>query len=224
MHLLYSLLDNLNYLTIFILMTIESTFIPFPSEVVVPPAAYNAAAGELNVFLVVIFATLGADMGAVINYGLAYFLGRPVIYRFAESRLGRMCLLNRQKIERSEKFFSDHGMTATLVGRVLPGIRQLISIPAGLARMNFWKFILYTTIGAGLWNTILATMGWYLHSFVPKNQLDEKIAEYSEYIKIIIIAVVLLAIAYFIARAVISKRGRTEEKRAEGTEENRHTD
>ncbi len=224
MHLLYSLLDNLNYLTIFILMTIESTFIPFPSEVVVPPAAYNAAAGELNVFLVVLFATLGADMGAVINYGLAYFLGRPVVYRFAESRLGRMCLLNRQKIERSEKFFSDHGMTATLVGRVLPGIRQLISIPAGLARMNFWKFILYTTIGAGLWNTILATMGWYLHSFVPKNQLDEKIAEYSEYIKIIIIAVVLLAIAYFIARAVISKRGRTEEKRAEGTEENRHTD
>lgn len=212
MHLLYSLLDNLNYLTIFILMTIESTFIPFPSEVVVPPAAYNAAAGELNVFLVVLFATLGADMGAVINYGLAYFLGRPVVYRFAESRLGRMCLLNRQKIERSEKFFSDHGMTATLVGRVLPGIRQLISIPAGLARMNFWKFILYTTIGAGLWNTILATMGWYLHSFVPKNQLDEKIAEYSEYIKIIIIAVVLLAIAYFIARAVISKRGRTEEK------------
>lgn len=212
MHLLYSLLDNLNYLTIFILMTIESTFIPFPSEVVVPPAAYNAAAGELNVFLVVLFATLGADMGAVINYSLAYFLGRPVVYRFAESRLGRMCLLNRQKIERSEKFFSDHGMTATLVGRVLPGIRQLISIPAGLARMNFWKFILYTTIGAGLWNTILATMGWYLHSFVPKNQLDEKIAEYSEYIKIIIIAVVLLAIAYFIARAVISKRGRTEEK------------
>ncbi len=212
MHLLYSLLDNLNYLTIFILMTIESTFIPFPSEVVVPPAAYNAAAGELNVFLVVLFATLGADAGAVINYGLAYFLGRPVVYRFAESRLGRMCLLNRQKIERSEKFFSDHGMTATLVGRVLPGIRQLISIPAGLARMNFWKFILYTTIGAGLWNTILATMGWYLHSFVPKNQLDEKIAEYSEYIKIIIIAVVLLAIAYFIARAVISKRGRTEEK------------
>lgn len=212
MHLLYSLLDNLNYLTIFILMTIESTFIPFPSEVVVPPAAYNAAAGELNVFLVVLFATLGADAGAVINYALAYFLGRPVVYRFAESRLGRMCLLNRQKIERSEKFFSDHGMTATLVGRVLPGIRQLISIPAGLARMNFWKFILYTTIGAGLWNTILATMGWYLHSFVPKNQLDEKIAEYSEYIKIIIIAVVLLAIAYFIARAVISKRGRTEEK------------
>lgn len=203
MSLLYSLLDNLNYLTIFILMTIESTFIPFPSEVVVPPAAYNAAAGELNVFLVVLFATIGADLGAAINYVLACYLGRPVVYRFAESRLGRICLLNRQKIEKSERFFSDHGMTATLVGRVLPGIRQLISIPAGLARMNFGKFILYTTIGAGLWNTILAAMGWYLHSFVPKNQLDNKIAEYSEYIKIIIIAAVLLVIGYFIVKTMM---------------------
>lgn len=203
MSLLYSLLDNLNYLTILILMTIESTFIPFPSEVVVPPAAYNAAAGELNVFLVVLFATIGADLGAAINYVLACYLGRPVVYRFAESRLGRICLLNRQKIEKSERFFSDHGMTATLVGRVLPGIRQLISIPAGLARMNFGKFILYTTIGAGLWNTILAAMGWYLHSFVPKNQLDNKIAEYSEYIKIIIIAAVLLVIGYFIVKTMM---------------------
>lgn len=203
MSLLYSLLDNLNYLTIFILMTIESTFIPFPSEVVVPPAAYNAAAGELNVFLVVLFATIGADLGAAINYVLACYLGRPVVYRFAESRLGRICLLNRQKIEKSERFFSDHGMTATLVGRVLPGIRQLISIPAGLARMNFGKFILYTTIGAGLWNTILAAMGWYLHSFVPKNQLDNKIAEYSEYIKILIIAAVLLVIGYFIVKTMM---------------------
>lgn len=203
MSLLYSLLDNLNYLTIFILMTIESTFIPFPSEVVVPPAAYNAAAGELNVFLVVLFATIGADLGAAINYVLACYLGRPVVYRFAESRLGRICLLNRQKIEKSERFFSDHGMTATLVGRVLPGIRQLISIPAGLARMNFGKFMLYTTIGAGLWNTILAAMGWYLHSFVPKNQLDNKIAEYSEYIKIIIIAAVLLVIGYFIVKTMM---------------------
>lgn len=212
MDLLYSLLDNLNYVTILILMTIESTFIPFPSEVVVPPAAYNAAAGELNVFLVVLFATVGADLGAAINYGLAYYLGRPVIYRFAESRLGRMCLLNRQKIEHSEQFFSDHGMTATLVGRVLPGIRQLISIPAGLARMNFGKFILYTTIGAGAWNTILAAMGWYLHSFVPKDQLSDKIVEYSEYIKIVIIAAVLLAIVYFIVKTMIKKNNHNMEK------------
>ncbi|MDO4310383.1 MAG: DedA family protein [Prevotella sp.] len=203
MNILYSLLDNLNYGTILFLMLIESTFIPFPSEVVVPPAAYNAAAGELNVFLVVLFATIGADLGAAINYGLAYYLGRPFIYRFANSRWGKLCLLNQEKIEKSEKFFTDHGVTATLVGRVLPAIRQLISIPAGLAKMNFAKFIIYTTIGAGVWNSILAAMGWYLHSFVPKNQLDAKITEYSEYIKAVIIAAVLLAIAYFIIRAII---------------------
>lgn len=209
MNILYSLLDNLNYGTILLLMLIESTFIPFPSEVVVPPAAYNAAAGELNVFLVVLFATIGADLGAAINYGLAYYLGRPFIYRFANSRWGKLCLLNQQKIEKSEKFFTDHGVTATLVGRVLPAIRQLISIPAGLAKMNFAKFILYTTIGAGVWNGILATMGWYLHSFVPKNQLDDKITEYSEYIKIFIISAVLLVCAYFIIRTIIKNRKTT---------------
>ncbi len=209
MNILYSLLDNLNYGTILFLMLIESTFIPFPSEVVVPPAAYNAAAGELNVFLVVLFATIGADLGAAINYGLAYFLGRPFIYRFANSKWGKLCLINQEKIEKSEKFFTDHGVTATLVGRVLPAIRQLISIPAGLAKMNFAKFILYTTIGAGVWNSILAAMGWYLHSFVPKDQLEDKINEYSEYIKAVIIAAVLLAIAYFIIRAIIKKNRKT---------------
>lgn len=209
MNILYSLLDNLNYGTILFLMLIESTFIPFPSEVVVPPAAYNAAAGELNVFLVVLFATIGADLGAAINYGLAYFLGRPFIYRFANSKWGKLCLINQEKIEKSEKFFTDHGVTATLVGRVLPAIRQLISIPAGLAKMNFAKFILYTTIGAGVWNSILAAMGWYLHSFVPKDQLEDKINEYSEYIKAVIIAAVLLAIAYFVIKAIIKNNRKT---------------
>ena len=205
MDILYSLLDNLNYATILFLMLIESTFIPFPSEVVVPPAAYNAAAGEMNVFLVVLFATIGADLGAAINYAIAYFFGRPFIYRFSNSKWGKMCLLNQQKIEKSEKFFTDHGVTATLVGRVLPGIRQLISIPAGLAKMNFGKFILYTTIGAGLWNCILATMGWYLHSFVPKNELASKVDEYSEYIKIVIILAVLLVIGWFVAKTLLKR-------------------
>lgn len=200
------LLEQLNYCTILFLMLIESTFIPFPSEVVVPPAAYNAAAGELNVFLVVVFATIGADLGAAINYALAYYLGRPFIYNLANSKWGKLCLLNQEKVERSEKFFDDHGVTATLVGRVLPGIRQLISIPAGLARMNFWKFIIYTTIGAGVWNGILATLGWYLHSFVPKEQLNEKIDEYSVYIKFVILSAVAVAICYFIIRAVVKRK------------------
>ena len=170
MDFLYSLLANLNYTAVFILMTVESTVIPFPSEVVVPPAAYRAADGSLNVVLVVLVATLGADVGAIINYAAGYFLGRPVIYRFANSKLGRLCLLNQEKIEKSEKYFNDHGLVATITGRLVPGIRQLISVPAGLAKMNFWKFLLYTTIGAGAWNVILAALGWYLHAFVPASQ------------------------------------------------------
>ncbi|MCI5912386.1 MAG: DedA family protein [Prevotella sp.] len=202
------LLEQLNYLTVMFLMFIESTFIPFPSEVVVPPAAYNAAAGELNIFLVVLFATIGADLGASVNYLLAYYLGRPFIYKFANSRWGHLCLLDQQKVERSEKFFYDHGITATLVGRVIPGIRQLISIPAGLAKMNFYKFILYTTIGAGIWNSILATLGWYLHSFVPKDQLADKIDEYSTYIKIVILSALFIAVAYIVIRMILNKRNK----------------
>ena len=202
------LLEQLNYLTVMFLMFIESTFIPFPSEVVVPPAAYNAAAGELNIFLVVLFATIGADLGASVNYLLAYYLGRPFIYKFANSRWGHLCLLDQQKVERSEKFFYDHGITATLVGRVIPGIRQLISIPAGLAKMNFYKFILYPTIGAGIWNSILATLGWYLHSFVPKDQLADKIDEYSTYIKIVILSALFIAVAYIVIRMILNKRNK----------------
>lgn len=206
MNLTTSLLDNLNYGTILLLMLIESTVIPFPSEVVVAPAAYHAAAGYQNVFLVVVFATIGADLGAAINYGLAYYLGRPIIYKFVRSKWGKLCLLNEEKVMKSEKYFDDHGVIATLTGRLLPVIRQLISVPAGLAKMNFWKFLLYTTIGAGVWNAILAALGWYLHSIVPESQLNAKIDEYSEYIKIVIIAILLIVVAFFSIKALIMRQ------------------
>lgn len=201
-----TLLDNLNYGTICFLMLLESTVIPVPSEFVVAPAAYHAAGGNLNVFLVVLAATLGADIGASINYWAGYFLGRPIIYKFANSKLGHICLLNQEKVEKSEKYFYDHGVVATLTGRLLPGIRHLISIPAGLSKMHYGKFLLYTTIGAGCWHAILAALGWYLHSIVPAEQLDEKITEYSEYIKLILIALVLVAILYFVAKALIKNK------------------
>lgn len=206
MNWLSSLLGNLNYGTIFFLMLLESTVIPVPSELVVSPAAYHAAGGNLNVFLVILFATIGADCGATINYFAGYYLGRPIIYRFANSKWGRMCLLNQQKVEKSEKFFYDHGVIATLTGRLLPGIRHLISIPAGLSKMKFWKFILYTTFGAGLWNCILALLGWYLHSVVPEQELNDKIMEYGEYIKLGIIALVGIAIVYFVAKWLLKKK------------------
>ena len=196
-------LEHLNYWTITLLMAIESSFIPFPSEVVVPPAAYKAAAsGELNVWLVVLFATLGAVIGAFINYYLAVWLGRPIVYKFANSRLGHMCLLDEQKIVKAEEFFVRYGVAATLIGRLVPAVRQLISIPAGLARMNIAKFALYTAIGAGLWNGVLAALGYFLESVVPEEQLVATVTEYSHEIGYGIMAVVALALCYLIYKGV----------------------
>ena len=205
MNFITTLLGNLNYGTILFLMLLESTVVPVPSEFVVTPAAYHAASGQLDVWLVILFATIGADLGASINYFVALYVGRPVIYKFANSKWGKMCLLNQEKVEKSERYFDDHGIVATLTGRLIPGIRHLISIPAGLARMNFGSFILFTTIGAGVWNCILAALGWYLYSVVPEDQLEGKILEYGEYIKYGIIALVLLAVVYFVVKHKMKK-------------------
>lgn len=203
---LEQLLSNIGYLEVFIGMLLESTVIPVPSEIFVPPAAYQAAAGVLDVWLVIFFATLGADCGAVINYVAAYYLGRPIIYSFANSRWGKMCLLNQEKIERAERYFDEHGVVATLTGRLVPVIRQLISVPAGLAKMNFWRFLLYTTLGAGTWNCVLAAIGYHLHSVVPMDQLDEKVAEYYDYIKFGILAAIVFVVAYFVVRKYCKKK------------------
>ena len=206
MNFITTLLSNLNYGTILFLMLLESTVVPVPSEFVVTPAAYHAASGQLDVWLVILFATIGADLGASINYVVALYVGRPVIYKFANSRWGKMCLLNQEKVEKSERYFDEHGIVATLTGRLIPGIRHLISIPAGLARMNYWKFLLYTTIGAGCWHAILAALGWYLHAIVPEDQLNDKIEEYAEYIKLIIVALVIVAIGYFLVKSFLKKK------------------
>lgn len=198
-------MSNLNYATIYILMLLESTVIPVPSELVVAPAAYHSAAGHINIWLVVLFATLGAMTGASINYLAGYYLGRPIIYKFANSKFGHLCMLSQSKVEKSEKYFDDHGMVATITGRLIPGIRHLISIPAGLAKMNYWKFLLYTTIGAGAWHAILAILGWYLHDIVPEEQLNDKILEYGEYIKVIICVLAAAALLYFLIRHLVRR-------------------
>lgn len=200
------MLGHLNYGTIFILMLLESTVIPVPSELVVAPAAYHAAAGNLDIWLVILFSTLGADVGATINYLAGWHLGRPIIYKFANSKWGHLCLLNQEKVEKSERYFDEHGMVATITGRLLPGIRHLISIPAGLAKMSYWKFLLYTTIGAASWHTILALLGHYMHSFVPEDQLQEKILEYGEYIKFGLIFLVIVACLYFLVKWYVKKK------------------
>ena len=192
-------LEHLNYWVITLLMAIESSFIPFPSEVVVPPAAYLAAEkGELNIFLVILFATVGALIGALINYALAYYLGRPIVYKFANSRFGHICLIDQQKVEVAEAYFDRHGAMGTFIGRLVPAVRQLISIPAGLAKMNLGKFLFYTTLGAGLWNAILAAIGYYLASVVPYDQLNNTVEEYSGHLKIVMLLVGAAAVAYLI--------------------------
>ncbi len=207
-------LEHLNYWTITILMTIESSFIPFPSEIVVPPAAYKATVSdEMNIFLVVLFATLGANFGALINYYLAKYLGRPIVYKFANSRFGHICLIDEHKVKRAEEYFAKHGAVSTFVGRLIPGIRQLISIPAGLCNMKMSTFLLYTTIGAGIWNIVLAAIGYYL-SFIPgmENQevMMQTVTKYSKEIGYIIILVVVLVLGVLIYKGI--KKPKVQEK------------
>ena len=198
-------LEHINYWTITLLMTIESSFIPFPSEVVVPPAAYKAAAGDLNIWLVIFFSTLGAVFGALINYYLALWLGKPIVYKFANSRFGHMCLINQEKVETAENFFNKHGVIATFIGRLVTVVRQLISIPAGLAKMHIGKFILFTALGAGIWNSILAALGWFLEDIVPEDQLISTVSKYSHEIGYVIVGLVVLALGYIIYKGMKKK-------------------
>ena len=168
-------LEHLNYWTVTFFMVLESSFIPFPSEAVVPPAAWKAAVtGEMNVFLVIVFATLGALIGALFNYYFAMWLGRPIVYKFANSRLGHMCLIDEEKVKKAEDYFDQHGVMSTLIGRFVPVVRQLISIPAGIARMHIGRFVLFTTIGACAWNVILAVLGYYM-SKIPGMDTEEAV-------------------------------------------------
>ncbi len=195
-------MDNMNYGTVTLLMTIESSFIPFPSEVVVPPAAYKALEKEsnMNIVLVVVFATLGAIMGAVINYFLALWLGRPIIYKFVETRFGKMCLLSKEKVEKAEQYFDKHGKSSTFIGRLVPGIRQLISIPAGLAKMNLVSFVSFTALGALIWNIILAVLGYIGHGN------KELIDQYSHELSYILLGLGVLFIIYLIYKGVSKKK------------------
>ena len=201
--------ENMNYATITALMAIESSFIPFPSEIVIPPAAYVAEDSSsslhttdsypLNVLLIVLFGTLGAMIGAIINYLLAMWLGRPIIYAFAESKLGHLCLLSAEKVKKAEDYFNEHGKVSTFIGRLIPGIRQLISIPAGLCKMHFGWFLFYTFLGAGIWNVVLALLG-----YLTRGQ-KELIDAYSHELSIGIMALFGLAVVYLVGKAIVKK-------------------
>ena len=200
--------NNMNYLSITLLMTVESSFIPFPSEIVIPPAAYVAGKEDstlhatesypINVLLIVLFGTIGAMLGAIINYLLAMWLGRPIIYAFADSKVGHLCLLSSEKVKKAEDYFNEHGKVSTFVGRLIPGIRQLISIPAGLSKMHFGWFLFYTFLGAGIWNCVLALLGYIAHG-----QAD-LIDKYSHELSVAILVLLAIVIVYFVVRKLIA--------------------
>ena len=206
-YLLDLFIENAGYWLVFLFMVIESSFLPFPSEVVVPPAAYLAVTkGDMNIFLIVLVATAGAVVGALINYFLSVWLGRPIVYAFANSRIGHACLIDREKVDKAERYFDEHGAVSTFIGRLIPAVRQLISIPAGLARMNIGKFVIFTALGAGVWNCVLAGLGYWLGKTVPLDTLYENVEKYNSYFTIggfILLAICLL---YIIWQAIKKKK------------------
>ncbi len=199
-------LENLDYWVVTLFMAIESSFIPFPSEVVVPPAAWLAMAEDsMNIVLVVVFATIGADLGALVNYFLARWLGRPIVYKFANSRFGHVCLIDEEKVRHAEEYFRKHGAASTFFGRLVPAVRQLISIPAGLSGMKLGPFLLYTTLGAGLWNVVLALIGYAIYAMTDLKTTEDvyKLAtEYSHQIGYVLLGLAAFVVAFLVYKAV----------------------
>lgn len=179
--------QGLGYWGVLILMTLESSFVPFPSEIVVPPAAYLASSGQMALWLVIVAGIAGSVLGAVINYFLAASLGRAIIYRLAAKPWARWLLISPEKIERAEKYFLDSAGMATFFGRLIPVVRQLVSLPAGFCRMPFWRFIFLTALGSSLWVLVLALLGYFLGA--NREQLEL-------YYKEISLALVLLAVLW----------------------------
>lgn len=189
--------EGLGYWGIAILMAVESSFIPFPSEVVVPPAAYLASRGQMDIWLVILAGTMGSVVGAAINYWLAAYLGRPLVYRLVKSRWARFFLITPAGLEKAEKYFLDNSVSATLIGRLIPAVRQLVSLPAGFCRMPFGRFLLFTAIGSGFWVSVLALLGY----FIGYNQ-----ALLSLYYRELTLGLVLIGLAWLISKALKIKK------------------
>ena len=165
--LLVNTVGQWGYPGIIVLMALESSFFPFPSEVVIPPAAYLAASGKMNLGMVILCGILGSLLGAVFNYVIALRFGRPFFEKY-----GRYLLVSPGSLEKADRFFERHGHISTFIGRLLPGIRQYISLPAGLARMGILKFCVATVLGAGIWVSVLAGIGYWFgknEQFVMQN-------------------------------------------------------
>jgi len=184
---------KIGYPGIVFLMTVESSFIPFPSEIIIPPAAYLASQGQFNIYLVIIAGVAGSLIGAAINYFLAMTLGRRIVYSLAGTKISKLLLITEKKIKKAEDYFLLYGAISTFLGRLVPAVRQLISIPAGFSRMNFKKFIFYTALGSGLWTIILAVIGYV---FGSNKELLEKYYTNITYLAIIVVILIIVVIIY----------------------------
>ncbi len=178
--------ESLGYGGIFIMMFLESSFFPFPSEVVMVPAGYLASKGEMNIFIVIFFGIFGSLTGAIFNYYLALKFGRKFLEKW-----GKYVLIKEETLQKMEYFFDKHGHISTFTGRLIPAVRQYISLPAGLAKMDIWKFSLYTSLGAGIWVIILTILGY----FIGENQ--EMIRQYLKLIILLILVLLVIGILFY---------------------------
>jgi len=184
-----SYIGDMGYLGIFLLMFLESTFFPFPSEIIMIPAGYLAYKGEMNLYIIILVGILGSVAGALLNYYLAMIFGRKFILKY-----GKYFFIKEETLDKLESFFTKHGEISTFTGRLIPGIRQLISLPAGLARMNIAKFSFYTAIGAGIWVIVLVVVGYLVGSN------EALISEYLKSATLIALVSVVLIIIFYIVR------------------------
>lgn len=197
-------LNNLNCFSIFVLMTIESSFIPFPSEVVMIPAGYLVATGKLNIYLAIFSGILGSIAGAVVNYVIGKYLGREIILKHK-----KLLFINEKHLNATEKYFKQNGAKTTFVGRLIPVVRQYISIPAGFANMHFGKFIVFTAIGAGIWTSFLTILGYSVGQSAALGIVHM--------VNIVLVFIVVVTIGVF-AFYKISKNNNTK------TKSNKHQD
>ena len=181
------LVNSWGYTGIFIMMFLESTFFPFPSEIAMIPAGYLAFKGDMNLMMAIITGTLGSLLGALFNYYLAKKYGRAGVLKF-----GKYFFFTEEKLIKMEAFFVKHGSFSTFVSRLIPGVRQLISLPAGLSKMPLGKFSLYTVLGAGIWATVLALLGY----FIGENQI--LIKEYLHQIVMVSLGLIVIASVIYI--------------------------
>jgi membrane protein DedA with SNARE-associated domain len=184
---LVSTIGALGYPGIFLLMAMESSVFPVPSELVMPPAGYLAHQGQMNIWVAILCGTIGSLFGAYVNYFAAHFLGRPLVLKY-----GKYVWITEKKFARVESFFREHGEVSTFIGRLLPVVRHLISLPAGLAGMSHVKFSLYTLLGAAIWVTILTFIGY----FIGANQM--LIMEYSHQAVIGVVVVSIVIIVFYV--------------------------